>query len=919
MSNRIRIARGTKANKPTDLLYGEFYWEKIAAGTSEGVLYMGAADGTSGDVAIGGARAMKSWYYKGTYSTVGSFPANPVMGDMYLVGADGAGSAVFKAGDMMIYDGTSAWLRINNVGGNADQTAYDNTLSSLAATNVQNAIDELSQKRFQYGSIFAASSGAYPSKVKPGQFYISGDIGTVDGTPYKKGDAAFYDGTTWAQIPFSMAFPADGIQGTGTANTLSKFDSANHIVDSNITDNGSAVGIGVNTTITGFAQATTVKVGDGVTEQVTLVTPTGVGNIAVTLPSAAGHVMRTEDHFPASQVDYTHTGTSIVATDVQAALSEMAKGKMAYAGTIASGTMYPSSPVIGGLYLLTADLTLALTSYVKGDWAFYDGSSWTRIPAGYTDAINTSFDNTGVKLGDGTTAVTETNIQAAIAYLYGNKADLVGGKVPTSQLPSYIVGGMSYIGTWDPTANSGAYPSTGGTGTGGAPGAGNYWVVSKDGTAGGNTYTVGDWIVYSGSAWQLLQGGGAVDTITVGSNHLQNDVEFVGVAPITVGVVSGAVSIGANVATGGSGATTGVVKIGDGISVDPNGLIAVDATNGLHIDSTSHKLEAYLNTNGLEIDLSQQLGIKAGTEFTFSTGSLILAATGVTAGTYPKLTVNAKGQITSGGALLVSDVPVYVSGAAGATEIYNATNGVVAGLKVVGPVSIAKSADLITLDFTQTNAVTLSANFATNALTAFNWSGRNTGTDAITSIVGAVNANRDDLSEYVVLLGATGRAAGAAGGANLVGTKGIAGVTPVGGAPGANASLQAMLEGMVAYTDTQIQAFDARGVVETSSDGTAGRIVKFTGTDKIADSSIADTGAAVTVDVPTTITGDLTVANVGAASSKVVMQVGGGSYTTSLVATAGDSSLALSLPSKAGVTTGTVLADFSVIDGGSYD
>lgn len=918
MSNRIRIARGSKANRPADLQYGEFYWEKVANGTSEGVLYMGTPDGsTSGALAVGGARAMQSWYYRGIWNTAGAFPAAPEVGDLYLMGIDGSGSlSVFKAGDFAIYAGSSQWLRINNQqNSSADIVTYTNTTSQLTATTVQSAIDELAAKRFQFGGLFDASGTAYPASPKPGQFYISQADGTVEGTAYLKGDAAFWDGTTWNKIPFSQAFPADGVQGTGTANKLAKFDSAHGIADSNISDSGTQVTIGVNTIVDGSAQADTIKVGDGVTEQVTISAPAGVGNIAVTLPSTAGTLMLTSDELLASQVSYDKTGTSLVATDAQAALTEMAKGKMQYAGTVdTEAALNALTPVIGGLYLMTASFTIAGTSGLlpvdtvlkRGDWTFYDGQTWTVIPAGYTTALDTAFDNTGVKLGDGTTAVAQTNVQTALAFLFNKKADLdANGLVPESQLPASIVGALSYKGTWDAST---AYP-TGAT-------QGQYYIVSAPGNTGGGDYAIGDWIVYSGTAWQKIDNSDKLSGITVGADTLVGTPEIAGDATsgVSVTAAGGIITVAAGVATA---TQLGVVKIGDGLSVDAGGKIAVDATDGLHINANG-KLTTYLNTNGLEVDSNQMLGIKAASNLTFAAGALDLADTTVVAGTYPKVTVDAKGRVTGGATLLVSDIPLTASGESGATEIYNATNGKIAGLKVTGPVGISKTGDAITLDFTQTDAAALSAKFAVAAPTDFDWTARATGVAEITSLVGAVNANREDLDQYVALLRTKGAAIGVAAGANLIGVDGIVDVTPTGGTSGADATLQAILEGLKAYTDAQITNFVPTQVVKADGTDSLNYLAKFTGNDQIGNSSIYDNGSAVTIEKPTQVNGDVTLAAVGGVSSKLKMAVGGTAYQTTLVATAGDSSLALSLPSASGVSSGTILADFSVIDGGDY-
>ena len=691
------------------------------------------------------------------------------------------------------------------------------------------------------------------------------------------------------------------IKDTTTSNgRIAKFTSDGIIANSNISDLGTEVDIYVNTEVTGYLQADSIKVGSGLTEQATITIPSSVGNISLTLPSVSGTFMLKADHLPASQLDYDPANTSLIATTGQAAIDELAQNKMQYAGTIDSGSSYPSPAVIGGLYLVTDTLTLGGQPYNKADLAFHStAGSWVRIPLGFVDAKNVEFDPTGVTYGDGSTAVTKTDAQSALADLFEHKADLDGsGRLPASQLPLSVVGALQYQGTWNVSVPGQTYPDD--------TVVGHYYIVTGGpATIEGILFTSGDWIIREATGWQVVQGGNAVDVITVGADQYQGKVTFASTVPITLGSSpsTGTITFGASPATK---LAVGVVRIGDALTVDGNGLLSLDVTDGLAIDGTSKKLRADLNTNGLEIDVNHKLGIKAGSEFTYSAGSLVLANTGVVAGSYPKVTVNAKGQVTAGLALLVSDVPVYVSGEAGATEFYNATNGKVAGLKITGQVAISKTGDAITLDFTQTNATTFASEFEITTPIDFDWSTRSTNGLTITSVIGAINANRQDLNEYVNLLRTQGNAVGGNKGANLIGVDGIVSVTPTGGASGGNGTLQAVLEGLKTYTDT----------VAISS-GTANRLAKFNSS-KLVNSSILDTGSAVTVDVPTTISGDLTLAKVTDVSSKLNMQVGGTAYQASIVATAVNTNTAFSLPSKSSVATATLLADFSVIDCGDF-
>lgn len=97
------------------------------------------------------------------------------------------------------------------------------------------------------------------------------------------------------------------------------------------------------------------------------------------------------------------------------------------------------------------------------------------------------------------------------------------------------------------------------------------------------------------------------------------------------------------------------------------------------------------------------------------------------------------------------------------------------------------------INFSETDADGLSANFGYDTQTDFNWTVR--GVNSPTSLLAAINSNRDDLYEYVELVSTKGAAVGVAAGANLIGCDGITNVTPEGKTAGSDANLQEMLEG----------------------------------------------------------------------------------------------------------------------------
>ncbi len=76
------------------------------------------------------------------------------------------------------------------------------------------------------------------------------------------------------------------------------------------------------------------------------------------------------------------------------------------------------------------------------------------------------------------------------------KADLITGKVPTTQLPNSVIHALEYKGGWD--ASGAVYPTPTGLEKGW------YYVITTGGTIGGTVYIIGDWIIYNGTSWDRL-------------------------------------------------------------------------------------------------------------------------------------------------------------------------------------------------------------------------------------------------------------------------------------------------------------------------------------------------------------------------------------------------------------------------------
>ena len=97
-----------------------------------------------------------------------------------------------------------------------------------------------------------------------------------------------------------------------------------------------------------------------------------------------------------------------------------------------------------------------------------------------------------------------------LATALAAKADLVAGKVPTSQLPDAILGALSYQGTWNATTNSPAISAAS------SGNKGHYYVVATAGTTsidGEADWAVGDWIVSSGVVWSKVDNSDKVSSV----------------------------------------------------------------------------------------------------------------------------------------------------------------------------------------------------------------------------------------------------------------------------------------------------------------------------------------------------------------------------------------------------------------------
>ena len=150
-----------------------------------------------------------------------------------------------------------------------------------------------------------------------------------------------------------------------------------------------------------------------------------------------------------------------------------------------------------------------LTGYVKGN-----GTS--------TMTASSTIPNTDIT-GLGTASTKDAGVANGVATLDGS------GTVPISQLPSAVLGALSYQGTWNASTNTPTLTSSVGT-------KGYYYVVNVAGSTNLNGITdwqVGDWAVYNGSAWQKIDNTDAVTSVNGYTGTVVLNATDVGAVPYT--------------------------------------------------------------------------------------------------------------------------------------------------------------------------------------------------------------------------------------------------------------------------------------------------------------------------------------------------------------------------------------------------
>jgi len=197
MANLLKITRGdrnfvTGFFQGTGLADGQLFWQATNNDTDsvtpwdEGTLYVGRPDlKNSAPIAIAGPRATQSLIYRGivTGSTHidNDIFLHATTGDFWIFSSNVKDSATpdpaflefdFRKGDILLVTSSVldsvtgitseiTFLRMNNSGGSASDTYFDNSNSNIVATNASDALKELETEKLSYrGAIYSQTAAA---------------------------------------------------------------------------------------------------------------------------------------------------------------------------------------------------------------------------------------------------------------------------------------------------------------------------------------------------------------------------------------------------------------------------------------------------------------------------------------------------------------------------------------------------------------------------------------------------------------------------------------------------------------------------------------------------------------------------------------------------------------------------------------